>query len=217
MNRFRRPAGRTRCTLWPRPCPPNLACAAEGEWVSLFDGKTLSGWTKAGTRAGNWEVKDGAIVGTGTLVDALQPQELQELQVPGRAQDQRPRQLGHVLPLPDARRRLQQGLRGPGRQHPPRPDPDRLDLHLRSYLQSDRSSRHLVHLRDGMRRPGSIAATSFRTSRSRSTASCSTSSWITATRGKRATSPSSSTIRAAGSRSARSRSWSYLDDKSGMV
>jgi hypothetical protein len=36
-------------------------------WVSLFDGTTLSGWTKAGGNAdeSKWEVVDGAIVGTG--------------------------------------------------------------------------------------------------------------------------------------------------------
>ena len=34
------------------------------EWVSLFDGKTMSGWTKAGGKAekSKWEVVDGAIV-----------------------------------------------------------------------------------------------------------------------------------------------------------
>jgi hypothetical protein len=39
----------------------------EEGWVSLFDGKTLSGWTKAGGRseASSWEVVDGAIVGSG--------------------------------------------------------------------------------------------------------------------------------------------------------
>ena len=38
-----------------------------GEWVSLFDGQTLSGWTKVeGRRGGSqWEVVDGAIVGSG--------------------------------------------------------------------------------------------------------------------------------------------------------
>jgi 3-keto-disaccharide hydrolase len=39
--------------------------AADEEWVSLFDGKTLSGWTKAGNRNSTWEVKDGCIVGSG--------------------------------------------------------------------------------------------------------------------------------------------------------
>ncbi|MGE3819532.1 MAG: DUF1080 domain-containing protein [Isosphaeraceae bacterium] len=37
-------------------------------WVSLFDGKTLSGWESVPLRAGNsakWEVKDGALTGTG--------------------------------------------------------------------------------------------------------------------------------------------------------
>ena len=33
-------------------------------WVSLFDGKTLTGW-KANERPDNWTVKDGAIVGNG--------------------------------------------------------------------------------------------------------------------------------------------------------
>jgi hypothetical protein len=43
----------------------NGSRAAESEWVSLFDGSTLSGWTKAGNPDSNWEVKDGSIVGTG--------------------------------------------------------------------------------------------------------------------------------------------------------
>jgi hypothetical protein len=36
-------------------------------WVSLFDGSTLSGWTKAGRQAeeSKWEVVDGSIVGSG--------------------------------------------------------------------------------------------------------------------------------------------------------
>jgi hypothetical protein len=34
-------------------------------WQSLFDGKTLSGWTKAGNENSKWEVTDGAIVGSG--------------------------------------------------------------------------------------------------------------------------------------------------------
>jgi len=41
---------------------------AKGEWVSLFDGKTLSGWEMsemAGKDTSKWEVKDGALVGSG--------------------------------------------------------------------------------------------------------------------------------------------------------
>ena len=53
-------------------------------------------------------------------------------------QDQRQRQLGRVLPLPHPNGELRRGLRGPGRQHPPRPDPHRLALHVHPYL------RHLV-------------------------------------------------------------------------
>ncbi len=42
-------------------------------WVSLFDGTTLSGWTKAGGRSedSKWEVVDGAIVGHRPGIDAL--------------------------------------------------------------------------------------------------------------------------------------------------
>jgi Domain of Unknown Function (DUF1080) len=36
-------------------------------WVSLFDGTTLSGWTKGGgSETSKWEVVDGSIVGSGT-------------------------------------------------------------------------------------------------------------------------------------------------------
>jgi hypothetical protein len=35
------------------------------EWVSLFDGQTLSGWTKKGNPDSKWEVEGGSIVGTG--------------------------------------------------------------------------------------------------------------------------------------------------------
>jgi len=44
------------------------AGAAEGEWVSLFDGKTLSGWEmlELGEKGSSkWEVKDGALTGSG--------------------------------------------------------------------------------------------------------------------------------------------------------
>ncbi len=40
--------------------------SAEDGWVSLFDGKTLSGWTKGGGNAASkWDVVDGVIVGSG--------------------------------------------------------------------------------------------------------------------------------------------------------
>jgi len=34
----------------------NCSRADDSEWVSLFDGTTLSGWTKGGSRDSNWEV-----------------------------------------------------------------------------------------------------------------------------------------------------------------
>jgi len=51
----------------------NCSRADEGQWVSLFDGTTLSGWTKAGSDDGNWEVKDGSIVGSGKSLMLYSP------------------------------------------------------------------------------------------------------------------------------------------------
>lgn len=39
-------------------------CNADDGWVSLFDGKTLSGWNRAAIGKAEYEVKDGAIHGT---------------------------------------------------------------------------------------------------------------------------------------------------------
>ncbi len=41
------------------------AVAEDAEWVSLFDGKSMDGWEKVGNEASVWEVKDGAICGSG--------------------------------------------------------------------------------------------------------------------------------------------------------
>ena len=38
---------------------------AKSKWVSLFDGKTMEGWEKIGNEKSVWEVKDGAICGSG--------------------------------------------------------------------------------------------------------------------------------------------------------
>lgn len=39
--------------------------SAEDKWISLFDGKSLEGWQKVGNEQSVWEVKDGAIQGSG--------------------------------------------------------------------------------------------------------------------------------------------------------
>lgn len=46
--------------------PVTVALAADGEWTPLFDGKTLDGWEKVGKPDSVWEVKDGAINGSGS-------------------------------------------------------------------------------------------------------------------------------------------------------
>ena len=43
----------------------NCTQAIDPEWVSLFDGKTLQGWEKVGNSKSVWEVKDGALCGSG--------------------------------------------------------------------------------------------------------------------------------------------------------
>ena len=45
----------------------------EGEWVSLFDGKTLSGWSIADGTAGTWKVEEGALHGSGSASHLFSP------------------------------------------------------------------------------------------------------------------------------------------------
>jgi hypothetical protein len=54
---------------------PGVALAEDGKWVSLFDGKSLEGWTalelpgrknQPNQGGSHWEVKDGMIEGSGT-------------------------------------------------------------------------------------------------------------------------------------------------------
>lgn len=41
------------------------AKAEDEKWVSLFDGKTMEGWERVGKEESKWEVKDGALSGSG--------------------------------------------------------------------------------------------------------------------------------------------------------
>lgn len=43
----------------------SAAAAEETAWIPLFDGKTLTGWDKVGDAASVWEVRDGAMLGSG--------------------------------------------------------------------------------------------------------------------------------------------------------
>ena len=42
-----------------------VSSADDGEWIPLFDGKTLEGWEKVGKEESVWEVTDGALSGSG--------------------------------------------------------------------------------------------------------------------------------------------------------
>ena len=44
---------------------PQSLHAQEEAWVSLFDGKSLEGWEKVGKPDSQWEVKEGALSGSG--------------------------------------------------------------------------------------------------------------------------------------------------------
>jgi hypothetical protein len=46
-------------------CLSGQVFGADGEWVSLFDGKTLTGWEKVGRPDSMWEVHDGELRGSG--------------------------------------------------------------------------------------------------------------------------------------------------------
>ncbi|WP_422929442.1 3-keto-disaccharide hydrolase [Singulisphaera sp. PoT] len=46
---------------------------SEGKWVSLFDGKTLGGWTTADGTTGQWKVVDGALHGSGPASHLFSP------------------------------------------------------------------------------------------------------------------------------------------------
>jgi len=46
-------------------CATHAAEPDKDSYVPLFDGKTLDGWEKVGNEASVWEVKDGAICGSG--------------------------------------------------------------------------------------------------------------------------------------------------------
>jgi hypothetical protein len=50
-----------------------IATGSEEGWVSLFDGKTLSGWTTADGTAGQWKVEDGAITCSGPASHLFSP------------------------------------------------------------------------------------------------------------------------------------------------
>lgn len=47
--------------------------ASKGEWVSLFDGKTLGGWTTADGTVGTWKVEDGSITSSGAASHLFSP------------------------------------------------------------------------------------------------------------------------------------------------
>jgi hypothetical protein len=73
MNRWLRSAGWLVLGL----ALPGMAVADDAKWVSLFDGETLSGWEmfELGGKKGSskWEVKDGALTGSGTASMLFSP------------------------------------------------------------------------------------------------------------------------------------------------
>src|SRR5207237_2419838 len=60
-------------TKKPEPRGDLIATGNEQGWVSLFDGKTLSGWTTADNTPGRWKVEDGAITSSGPASHLFSP------------------------------------------------------------------------------------------------------------------------------------------------
>jgi hypothetical protein len=50
-----------------------ISSSADENWVSLFDGKTLGGWTTADGTPGNWKVMDGVIKSSGEASHLFSP------------------------------------------------------------------------------------------------------------------------------------------------
>ncbi|WP_435021182.1 3-keto-disaccharide hydrolase [Tundrisphaera sp. TA3] len=78
MSMRRRIAGAARiafglAALAVSAAPAQDAAPAGGGWVSLFDGKTLGGWTTADGTPGTWMVEDGVIHGSGPVSHLFSP------------------------------------------------------------------------------------------------------------------------------------------------
>ena len=54
-----------RCVALAIVCSTSVSLAEDAAWTPLFDGKSLEGWEKVGKEESVWEVKDGAIQGSG--------------------------------------------------------------------------------------------------------------------------------------------------------
>ena len=59
--------------LIPAGICPSLASQEDSGWVSLFDGKTLGGWTTVDGTAGAWTVEDGSITCSGPASHLFSP------------------------------------------------------------------------------------------------------------------------------------------------
>ena len=53
------------CAVAILSCSVTASFADDEKWTPLFDGKSLEGWEKVGNEKSVWEVKDGAIQGSG--------------------------------------------------------------------------------------------------------------------------------------------------------
>ena len=156
------------------------ACSQAGEWVSLFDGKTLSGWTQGGGEGkSNWEVEDGAIVGSGGASMLYSPKgDYKNFRFRAEIKINDNGNSGMYFRTPEARRASPRATR-PRSTAPTatRSGPARSTLSSTSTSSSSRPTP------GSPRRSRSSTRTTgarwSRTSRSRSTASCSTSSSTT--------------------------------------
>ena len=110
--------------------------AADPEWVSLFDGKTLEGWEKVGNQESVWEVKDGSINGSGPasmLVCTKGPYKNFRYRAEIKINDR-------------GNSGLYFRLRSTNRQHAYRPHSNRVAVWHVPRLHTTRQARHVVHV-----------------------------------------------------------------------
>ena len=118
-------------------------------WVSLFDGTTLSGWTKAGGRAdkSNWEVVDGAIVGSGQASMLYSPKgEYKNFRFRAEVKINDHGNSGMYFRSPTNDGDFSTGYEAQIDSTHRDPIRTGLDLRVRAHLQADRAAGHLVYL-----------------------------------------------------------------------
>ena len=144
----------------PKPTPKPA-----GEWVSLFDGKTLDGWemARAGAKGSSGGRSRTAHDGLGPGLDALlaNKAKYKNFRYRAEAKISDGGNSGQYVHCPEIKGTFSKATRSRSTA-PTATRSDRLDLHDGAHLQAARASQHLVHpggrgRREGLPRPDPAA------------------------------------------------------------